>query len=327
MKTDATISNNNTLQNNNINNKIKQISITDLLQNRYSLQPQHHGTKGTKYLCPIHGEKTPSFNVFIGKDNSEKFKCHGCNAGGDIFKLVQEVEKLNFKEAKEVLMSYANLQPFTFSFPQEQNTPYSQTTQASTQKDTRTIKKVQQIENKALLSYLQNRGITEVTGVQEIYYTLKTKDKTNNLFGVAFENDSHGFEVSSNNPQGGSFKTAFGTKDITTIINNPSSKSIKIFEGFIDYLSYLQMKPQAKTSNFIILNSVSLYDRAINSIKGKFELIELYLDNDKAGAETTSKFIGDEQILYCNSTLIKIVDHRKTYKNFKDVNEFLLSKA
>jgi DNA primase len=266
--------------------------------------------------------------VFIGKDNSEKFKCHGCGVGGDIFKLVQEVEKLNFKEAKEVLMSYANLQkPFTFSFPQEQNTPYPQTTQASTQKDTRTIKKVQQIENKALLSYLHSRGITEVTGVQEIYYTLKTKDKTNNLFGVAFENDSHGFEVSSKNPQGGSFKTAFGTKDITTIINNSSSKSIKIFEGFIDYLSYLQIEPRAKISNFIILNSVSLYENAINSIKGKFELLELYLDNDKAGAETTSKFIGDERILYCNSTLIKIVDHRKTYKNFKDINEFLLSKA
>ena len=120
MKTDATNSNNNTLQNNNINNTIKQISITDLLQNRYSLQPHHQSNKGTKYLCPIHGEKTPSFNVFIGKDNSEKFKCHGCGAGGDIFKLVQEVEKLDFKEAKEVLMSYANLQkPFTFSFPQE----------------------------------------------------------------------------------------------------------------------------------------------------------------------------------------------------------------
>lgn len=336
MKTDATNSNKKTPKPNEnryhndsiIHDQIKQHSINDLLQNHYQLQPQHQSDKGTKYLCPVHGEKTPSFNVFTSrKDGTYRFKCHGCDAGGDIINLVMAIDKVSFGEAKDKLKTI-------FSFPQEHNKmPYptnklqpKKPTTPTPPKDTRTIKKVQPIENKALLSYLHSRGITELQGVEEIYYTLEKDHKVHNLFGVAFENDSKGFEVSSKNPKGGSFKTAFGTKDITTILNNPSSKSIKIFEGFMDYLSYLQMKPQAKISNFIILNSVSLYEDAITAIKGNYELIELYLDSDEAGDKYTFKFIDDIRIAYCGSKIVKIVDHRKTYEKYKDVNDYLLSR-
>ena len=36
--------------------------------------------------CPLHDERTPSFNVSAGK---QLFKCFGCDAGGDVFTLVQ----------------------------------------------------------------------------------------------------------------------------------------------------------------------------------------------------------------------------------------------
>lgn len=57
---------------------------------------------GRKFLglCPFHGEKTPSFNVV---DETGRYKCYGCGAWGDVFKFVQEVERLDFVGAVEHL--------------------------------------------------------------------------------------------------------------------------------------------------------------------------------------------------------------------------------
>ena len=51
-------------------------------------------------LCPFHEERTPSFSV----DPREKlYYCFGCEAGGDVFRFVQEKEGLGFPEAVEAL--------------------------------------------------------------------------------------------------------------------------------------------------------------------------------------------------------------------------------
>ncbi len=51
-------------------------------------------------LCPFHEERTPSFSV----DPREKlYYCFGCEAGGDVFRFVQEKEGFGFGEAVEVL--------------------------------------------------------------------------------------------------------------------------------------------------------------------------------------------------------------------------------
>lgn len=57
-------------------------------------------------LCPFHREKTPSFYV-----NPERriFKCFGCDAGGDVFRFLQEFERLSFPEALELLAGRAGL--------------------------------------------------------------------------------------------------------------------------------------------------------------------------------------------------------------------------
>jgi len=50
--------------------------------------------------CPFHEEKTPSFSV-----NAERqfYHCFSCKVGGDVFKFVQETEKVGFLEAVELL--------------------------------------------------------------------------------------------------------------------------------------------------------------------------------------------------------------------------------
>jgi DNA primase len=57
-------------------------------------------------LCPFHKEKTGSFSV-----NPERqfYHCFGCKAGGDVFRFVQETEKVGFVEAVEILSRRAGI--------------------------------------------------------------------------------------------------------------------------------------------------------------------------------------------------------------------------
>ncbi|MBI2464449.1 DNA primase [Candidatus Peregrinibacteria bacterium] len=59
-----------------------------------------------KALCPFHNEKTPSFVVSTEKQLAY---CFGCHRGGDIFKFVQEVEGVDFKEALQMLAEKAGV--------------------------------------------------------------------------------------------------------------------------------------------------------------------------------------------------------------------------
>src|SRR6185369_12509218 len=56
--------------------------------------------------CPFHEEKTPSFSV-----NAERqfYHCFSCKVGGDVFKFVQETEKVGFLEAVELLSRRAGI--------------------------------------------------------------------------------------------------------------------------------------------------------------------------------------------------------------------------
>jgi len=57
-------------------------------------------------LCPFHQEKTPSFSVHAER---QFYHCFSCKAGGDVFKFVQETEKVGFREAVELLSRRAGI--------------------------------------------------------------------------------------------------------------------------------------------------------------------------------------------------------------------------
>jgi DNA primase len=56
------------------------------------------GASTLKGLCPLHSEKTPSFQV---NTVSGLFYCFGCGVGGNVYQFVQQVENLPFPEAVE----------------------------------------------------------------------------------------------------------------------------------------------------------------------------------------------------------------------------------
>lgn len=57
---------------------------------------------GNRYscLCPFHNEKTPSFSIYA---DHQFYKCFGCDAKGDVFSFVMNIERLTFWEALKKL--------------------------------------------------------------------------------------------------------------------------------------------------------------------------------------------------------------------------------
>ena len=57
-------------------------------------------------LCPFHGEKTPSFNVYT---EDSHFYCFGCGAGGDVISFVMRIENLDYVDAVRFLAQRAGM--------------------------------------------------------------------------------------------------------------------------------------------------------------------------------------------------------------------------
>jgi DNA primase len=76
-----------------------QLNIVDVVGHYVRLKRSGRGPAYTG-LCPFHSEKTPSFNVH---SSGQFYKCFGCDAGGDVFKFVMEIESLTFPEALKFL--------------------------------------------------------------------------------------------------------------------------------------------------------------------------------------------------------------------------------
>ncbi len=69
---------------------------------------------GVTILCPAHGERNPSCSVTTGRDGTLRFKCHGCQATGDLLTLVATVYDLDLRaDFKEVLLAAAELAGLT----------------------------------------------------------------------------------------------------------------------------------------------------------------------------------------------------------------------
>ena len=79
------------------------ISITDVVSQYVRLEKS-----GSQYKarCPFHNEKSPSFYV---SPNRNTYHCFGCGVGGDIFKFVESIEHIEFKEALKILAERAGV--------------------------------------------------------------------------------------------------------------------------------------------------------------------------------------------------------------------------
>ncbi len=104
-------------------------------------------------LCPFHQEKTPSFYV----DPEKKlYHCFGCGAGGDVIKLVMEMEGVSFMEALRSLARQYGI-PFQWG----KSSPSSGDLLFRITEDAMRLYQAELWRGGRGLSYIRERGIPE----------------------------------------------------------------------------------------------------------------------------------------------------------------------
>ena len=128
---------------------------------------------------------------------------------------------------------------------------------------------------------------------------------------IGFANPSGGYELRDDK----TFKGTIAPKDITPIFES-KAQPICLFEGFMDFLSFLSMKEEV--NNYcLVMNSVSNVARTVYYLNAhNLTHIQAFLDNDDAGRRAIQELI---------KAGFNVEDMSRYYKNFKDLNEYHVS--
>ena len=130
---------------------------------------------------------------------------------------------------------------------------------------------------------------------------------------IGFANLSGGYELRDDK----TFKGTIAPKDITPIFTD-RAEPVCIFEGFMDFLSFLSMKEEI-TNHCLVMNSVSNVARTIRYLNDRhLTHIRAFLDNDEAGRRAVQDFI---------KAGFHVEDMNIHYKDFKDLNDFHVSRV
>ena len=275
---------------------IKCLSIRAYLAGR-GLRPTKDNPRYGLYLSPLRKEHTPSFKVDYAQNLWYDF---GLGAGGSIIDLVMRLERCDFAQALR-LLGNGERTPMAVPVP---------SSDLPTDPALRLLSDIP-LRHPALVGYLSSRGIDPIIAsacCREVHYAVGGR----NYFAVGFRNDAGGWELRSER-----FKGSVSPKHITTIDNR--SDTVVAFEGFMDFLSFLSMKPDEWPHiNIAVLNSVVNLPKAIPFLS-RHATIYAFFDNDNAGRKTTA----DLKRLCPNST---VIDRSHLYREHKDLNEFWQTK-
>lgn len=77
--------------------------MTEVASSYVSLKRRGRNMVG---LCPFHGEKTPSFNIYT---ENGSFYCFGCGVGGDVITFIMRIENLDYIDAVKFLAQRAGM--------------------------------------------------------------------------------------------------------------------------------------------------------------------------------------------------------------------------
>ena len=80
-------------------------NIIEVIGNYIALKPA--GPPRFKALCPFHQEKTPSFQV---SGDKQSYFCFGCEKSGDVYTFLQDIDRISFREALQILADKAGIQ-------------------------------------------------------------------------------------------------------------------------------------------------------------------------------------------------------------------------
>ena len=289
--------------------EIKTIKLQDFLASLGYTPTKQQGNK-LWYLSPFRQESHASFKVNTDRNLWYDF---GIGKGGNIIDLAELLYKSS--DVSYLIRKIEDNVPnctstFSTSFAdikEEQQTNYFENLQ------------ILPLSHPALMRYLWDRCIDlEVAAsvCKELHYDSNGK----HYFGIGFPNIAGGYEL--RNPF---FKGCIAPKDISYFYADEPKKACFLFEGFVDFLSFMTLKRKENPQNtglrqqdYLILNSVTNIHKAIERLS-RYDSVQCFLDNDDAGGNAylqLSKELGKS-----------VTDASTLYNGYKDLNEYLCAEA
>ena len=229
---------------------------------------KYEGIHGKESFFGFLEQRTGSIAV---DDKANVWYDHAAGKGGDIIAAVQEFENKTFFESVESLSGTVPVREF---LPRQKPEIAPKIV----------VEKVSEISHEALIQYIRGRGI----GLQDIAPFGKEvhwRHKGKRYFAVGFPNQSGGWVLRSAIFKGNILGGGISIQIIGTV------KSIKVFEGWFDFLSYLKLSGATDFKAIILNSTANLIMRLMLDILKEGLKVELYLDNDGTGETYTNDFI------------------------------------
>jgi len=283
--------------------EIKQIKLQDFLATMGCKPVKQYGVN-LMYLSPLRTEKHASFKIntelnlwydfAIGRGGNIIDLAELLYNSSDVSYLIHQIER-NALGCVSVSLPTAKPNAPQNSFENLQ---------------------VLSITHPALINYLEERCIgIEIarTVCKELHFDTRGK----HYFGIGFPNIAGGYEI--RNPF---FKGGITPKDISLFHNEESKQSCFVFEGFMDFLSFMMLRrkenDRLKWQDYLVLNSVTNIHKAAKRLS-RYDSVQCFLDNDEAGRNAylqLSKELGKS-----------VADASTLYNGFKDLNEYLCAES
>ena len=289
---------------------IKRYPIVEYLE-RKGIKPVRRTPSYALYRSPLREETHPSFKVDTEKN---LWIDYGEGRGGSIIDLCIRMEGCTLSEAIRRLGqnapddgTYSSLNDFVSNNSQP----------VMVVNGARRLIEISDTLPPHLQDYLTKERCVNLEKATPFLKCISYEVRGRRYQSIGFANQSGGHELRDN----GTFKGTIAPKDITPIFTDKIINQIQptcVFEGFMDFLSFLSMKEEV-TSACLVLNSVSNTAKAIRYMNAQgISSIRTFLDNDDAGRRAVQDFI---------KAGFHVEDMNIHYKDFKDLNEYHVSRV
>ena len=173
-----------------------------------------------------------------------------------------------------------------------------------------------------LVEYAEARAVSRQVlerFCEEILYHIDSyPDKQ--YYAIGFKNNDGGYVLRSSLTKKCTSSAMTTLSPEGVITDQVSGSKVLVFEGFMDFLSWLSnVQQDTPEYDCCILNSVSNIDKALPWITAHNN-IAAFMDNDEAGRKTLQKIIEN---VPDDAGQVCVYDMAKLYEDYNDLNEKL----
>ena len=289
---------------------IKRYPIVEYLE-RKGIKPVRRTAAYALYCSPLREETHPSFKVDTEKN---LWIDYAEGRGGSIIDLCMRLEGCTLSEA---ICRLGQNAPANGTYSSRNGFASNNTQPAMAANEARRLIEISDTLPPHLQEYLARERCIDMEKATPFLKCISYEVRDRRYQAIGFANLLGGYELRDNH----SFKGTIAPKDITPIFTDKIINQIQptcVFEGFMDFLSFLSMKEEV-TSACLVLNSVSNTAKAIRYMNAQgISSIRTFLDNDDAGRRAVQDFI---------KAGFHVEDMNIHYKDFKDLNDFHVSRV